>query len=814
MKRIASLLMAGALLATTIFSSIPAVAVGNNLIANPSAAVADAGTPTKPQKWTANKWKQNSPVLTYKTDSGRTDNRSLYVEMKSYTSGDAKWYFDTVAVKPSTSYTFSNYSKSNVATTMVARYVSTSGSDSYVNIGTVAASPTLWAQKTVTIKTPANVKEMSVYHVISRVGWLQTDDFSLTENTATNVAPTVSITSPTNGSTVSGIVSAAADAASTGSTVVGVQFKVNGTNLGVEDTTAPYSVDWDTATAADGQHTVTATARNSAGLTATDTTTVTVNNAVAPATTNLVPNPSLETTNATNPALPANWTTSSWGTNTPVFTYPVAGNGSAKAARVAISAYTNGDAKWAFDAQSVEANATYKVSGSYRANTATDVFLAVTDQTGAITYPYLGTLAASATWQTAAFEYKAAANASTLTVFHVINSIGWLEIDDMSVSKKAVSTSLLPNNSLEEASTPTQPLKWSGSAWGTNTRSFEYMNEGRTGNRSVKVTVSNYVDGDAKWYAEPITTLERGKDYRFSTWYKTNTSPSVVAMFTADDGTVRYAGLPKPQPNGTSNWQAYSDTFNVPLDVKSVSVFMFIGSNGYLQTDDYDIVKYQSVGFNRPLLTLTFDDGEEDNVTTALPRMNAYGIKSTQCYATKFIEGNAANTQAVLDFYNNGHEICSHSVSHPFSTQLSPAQLADELTRSKQILESIIGTPVRNFATPYGDYNAAVTAEIMKNYGSHRTVDTGYNSKDNFDITRIRTQNMLSTTTIEEYQSWITRAQAENTWLVLLYHRVANNPGPYDTMIADFDNQLAALKASGIAVVTWQQALDEIKPQL
>src|SRR5436190_875051 len=49
-------------------------------------------------------------------------------------------------------------------------------------------------------------------------------------------------------------------------TVAGVQFKLDGNNLGAEDTTAPYSVPWDTTTASNGSHTLTAVARDSLGM--------------------------------------------------------------------------------------------------------------------------------------------------------------------------------------------------------------------------------------------------------------------------------------------------------------------------------------------------------------------------------------------------------------------------------------------------------------------------------------------------------------------------------------------------------------------
>src|SRR5206468_7861360 len=98
---------------------------------------------------------------------------------------------------------------------------------------------------------------------INKVGWLQTDDYSLVETNAPVVAPTVTITNPANGSTVNGSVTFTASTNGGSGTVNGVQFKIDGVNFGSEDTTAPYSVIWDSTTATNGSHTITATVRNS-----------------------------------------------------------------------------------------------------------------------------------------------------------------------------------------------------------------------------------------------------------------------------------------------------------------------------------------------------------------------------------------------------------------------------------------------------------------------------------------------------------------------------------------------------------------------
>jgi hypothetical protein len=76
--------------------------------------------------------------------------------------------------------------------------------------------------------------------------------------------PIVSVTSPGNGTTVSGAIAVSANA-SDNVGVVGVQFALDGANLGAEDTTAPYAITWDSASTTNGAHTLTARARDAAG---------------------------------------------------------------------------------------------------------------------------------------------------------------------------------------------------------------------------------------------------------------------------------------------------------------------------------------------------------------------------------------------------------------------------------------------------------------------------------------------------------------------------------------------------------------------
>ncbi len=79
-----------------------------------------------------------------------------------------------------------------------------------------------------------------------------------------STAPVVSISAPAAGNTVSATVVVSASASDT-SGIAGVQFKVDGVNLGPEIAAPPFSTIWNTAGTSNGAHTLTAIARNAIG---------------------------------------------------------------------------------------------------------------------------------------------------------------------------------------------------------------------------------------------------------------------------------------------------------------------------------------------------------------------------------------------------------------------------------------------------------------------------------------------------------------------------------------------------------------------
>lgn len=110
-----------------------------------------------------------------------------------------------------------------------------------------------------------------------------TDDASQTASDTVTVTvdnvndlPTVTITTPTDGSTQTGLVAITADATDDGG-VTQVEFFVDGNSVGIDTVgTDGWTASWDTSASAEGLHTITATATDDTSQTASDTVTVTV----------------------------------------------------------------------------------------------------------------------------------------------------------------------------------------------------------------------------------------------------------------------------------------------------------------------------------------------------------------------------------------------------------------------------------------------------------------------------------------------------------------------------------------------------------
>jgi hypothetical protein len=98
---------------------------------------------------------------------------------------------------------------------------------------------------------------------------------------ADTTPPVVSMSTPSNGATVSGTITVAANATDDKG-VASVQFQINNGNVGGPVTSSPYQVSWNTTGSTNGQYVIKAIATDTSGNTSSASITVTVNNQTTP----------------------------------------------------------------------------------------------------------------------------------------------------------------------------------------------------------------------------------------------------------------------------------------------------------------------------------------------------------------------------------------------------------------------------------------------------------------------------------------------------------------------------------------------------
>jgi peptidoglycan/xylan/chitin deacetylase (PgdA/CDA1 family) len=117
-------------------------------------------------------------------------------------------------------------------------------------------------------------------------------------------------------------------------------------------------------------------------------------------------------------------------------------------------------------------------------------------------------------------------------------------------------------------------------------------------------------------------------------------------------------------------------------------------------------------------VALTFDAGWEFAPTLPLLQvLKDHGLQVTFFPRGKWLEDHPDLAAAIRA---GGHEIGSHSYTHPYMTQLPVAEMEAELSKAKQALVNVLGADafIPLYRPPYGDHNATVSASLAKNgYG-------------------------------------------------------------------------------------------------
>ena len=152
-------------------------------------------------------------------------------------------------------------------------------------------------------------------------------------------------------------------------------------------------------------------------------------------------------------------------------------------------------------------------------------------------------------------------------------------------------------------------------------------------------------------------------------------------------------------------------------------------------------------------VVLTFDDGYVNVLQHAIGALAQTQFNAIQFLPVNFLgksnEWDVALGEAferimdasqVRDWLAAGHDIGSHTLTHPFLTRLPPDEAREEIFASKKKLEDLFGRSIEHFCYPYGGWNLVVRDWVMEaGYRTASTTDFGVNTPETscFTLNRI-----------------------------------------------------------------------------
>lgn len=142
-------------------------------------------------------------------------------------------------------------------------------------------------------------------------------------------------------------------------------------------------------------------------------------------------------------------------------------------------------------------------------------------------------------------------------------------------------------------------------------------------------------------------------------------------------------------------------------------------------------------------VVLTFDDGYLDFYTDAFPILQKYNMKATVYVVYNFIGGSGfMNAAQIQELQETGLvEVGSHAIDHYNMLGLWEDEARRQITKSKPLLEDLLGFPIETFAYPSGGFNGDI-ADMVKEASYSAAVSTRHGTvqmeRDMFSLYRIR----------------------------------------------------------------------------
>jgi peptidoglycan/xylan/chitin deacetylase (PgdA/CDA1 family) len=177
------------------------------------------------------------------------------------------------------------------------------------------------------------------------------------------------------------------------------------------------------------------------------------------------------------------------------------------------------------------------------------------------------------------------------------------------------------------------------------------------------------------------------------------------------------------------------------------------------------------VGAQKRVFSITFDDGFRNVLEDGLASLAQF-----QCHATQFLvagrlgkmnewdlaEGEVPeplmDKTQVREWLAAGHEIGSHTLTHPWLTRLPLPAAREEIGASKKRLEDQFGRVVEHFCYPYGDWNEPVRDLVRESgYRTACTTQFGLNTATTPPWALFRVTARYRTRSVKSLWAWLMR---------------------------------------------------------
>lgn len=172
-------------------------------------------------------------------------------------------------------------------------------------------------------------------------------------------------------------------------------------------------------------------------------------------------------------------------------------------------------------------------------------------------------------------------------------------------------------------------------------------------------------------------------------------------------------------------------------------------------------------------ISYTFDDNLRDQYTLAVPMLNEVGFKGTFFIipgptaetpeqAEKMKLGKRAwgsiSWPELKEMAAQGHEIGSHTWSHPNLKNLPPDAVEVEFGKAVDAIKEHIGKPPLTLAFPFNASTPAVQAAALKYHVAYRAYQMGTSEKS----------------TVASLNAWADKQVKDKKWGVVMTHAIAN----------------------------------------